>query len=169
MARLFALAMLGLLCVLALSVAGAGAQEPPPVPLTYPVVFEGRALLGDGPAPDGTVVVGKVKDWESGPVAVEGGRYRNLLVAPPDPAYYGETVTFHMSNGVALETGTFDSRSGPKTQELDLHFSATGASSGGLPWGVVGGGLAVVAGVSLMVLVFVVWRPGGKTGHRAQR
>ena len=70
----------------------ASAQGPLPL---LPVIYSGSVTLDGAPAPDDLAIVGRIVDYESGPVFTEGGEYRNLTVSPPN-AYRLQTLTFHI-------------------------------------------------------------------------
>ena len=78
---------------LAWPLAGAAeAQVPPPLPALY----SGTITAGGDPVPDGLLLTARVSDYESEPITVSGGRYENLVVAPPDSSYVQGPVTFHL-------------------------------------------------------------------------
>ncbi len=59
----------------ALLASDASAQAPPP----FPFVYKGTATTVDGaPVPDGLLIFAIIDDYQSVPVAVQDGRYRDL-------------------------------------------------------------------------------------------
>ena len=101
--------------------------EPPPAlssqqPHPFPIVYGGRAFIDGQPTLDGTRIVGRVDGFETHPVFVENGQYRNLVIQPPDRSYFDKTITFHAGEARARETGLFREMSSPDVQSLDLHF-----------------------------------------------
>ena len=76
-------------------------------PPQIPSVYSGSATAdGDG-VPDALTVTGRIRDYESEPVVVRGGRYEFLVVAPPDSTYIGGTITFHLNGIQAEETDIY--------------------------------------------------------------
>ena len=101
------------------------AQEPPP----FPVLYGGRLLIDGEPAPPGIEVMARVGDYETSTVVEVGeeGRYRNLVVQPPNSEYYELPVTFHALGTTALEQDVFKRSGGPVVKAtgdaaFDLHF-----------------------------------------------
>jgi hypothetical protein len=77
---------------------GASSQQggsPPP----FPVTFKGTVTVQGSPAPEGLSLVACIvdcKDYETIAAAITqaGGKYRGLVVQPPDTSYVGKAVTF---------------------------------------------------------------------------
>ena len=107
---------------LALEPRTAAAQSPPPAP----TVYSGTATAGGAPVPDGyrivARVVANVGTYQSAPVTVRGGRYGALEVSPPGVEFSGRTVTFHLGDVQAMETGTYRSAGRP---EIKTGFNLT--------------------------------------------
>ena len=98
----FSLLVIGLLFLFPMANAEASGLPP------YPNVYTGNILINGVPAPDGSVVVGKVGDYTSQPVTVKNGRYVGLAVGAPDSSYFGKAITFHLDDSVvANETDVF--------------------------------------------------------------
>ena len=73
--------------------------------------------------PDGITIVAHVGDYRSAPVAVEEGRYRGLVVGPPNSTYAGMTITFHLGGVRADQTDIFTSSGFPTLKaEFQLTF-----------------------------------------------
>ena len=75
---------------------GASSQQGSPPP--FPVTFKGTVTVQGSPAPEGlslVVCVVDCKDYETvAAITQAGGKYRGLVVAPPDRSYVGKDVTF---------------------------------------------------------------------------
>lgn len=99
----------------------AGGSLPP-----WPLIYTGNVTVGGVPATDGMVIVGKIRDYESIPLEVSGGRIVGLAVGPPDVTYFGETITFELRDGeriiVANETDLFTNLIAP-TLRKDFHLT----------------------------------------------
>jgi len=89
--------------------------QPPPPPI--PSDYSGYVTVNGEPAPDGALVYAKIGGYTSNSVPVsDGGRYRYLLVAPPDSTYKDKTIEFYVdpdaggpiAAALADETGIFD-------------------------------------------------------------
>ena len=101
-------------------------QERPP----FPVIYGGSVFVKGAPAPAGLSVVGCVIDcsrYKSDPVLTdETGRYRTLVVGPPNEAFLNEEITFWIENQFgaiqAAETATFDPTIVSLTRTLTLRF-----------------------------------------------
>ena len=81
------------------------AQGLPPMP----AIYSGTATAAGSAAPDGLQIVARVDGYQSEPVTVSNGRYNGLTVAPPEAAYVGKTVTFHLNGVKADQEITFQS------------------------------------------------------------
>ena len=129
----------------------------------FPIVYSGRAFIGGEPAPNGTMITGRIGSAESRPVEVRNGRYLLLVVDPSLEFDHSEDVaglviTFFADGVRAVETeiyleGTFIEK------ELDLHFPElplTGDNTLGLLWPIAAGlgALSLAAGVGILV-----WQP----------
>ncbi len=83
------------------------AQAPPPLPAVINGVV---SLSGGGPIPDGTVLVGRINEYETPPVVIRGGEFENLVIAPQDGNLVGRSVSFHLvlkdSNGDIIDSVT---------------------------------------------------------------
>ena len=106
--------------------ARAQAEEP------GPIFYSGLAKVGGTPVPAGLILVARVVAggvaYESPPVTVgEGGRYRGLIVVPPDSSFAGKTVSFHLEGVQAQTTFTLPTplSGGPTLERIfDLSFLA---------------------------------------------
>ena len=107
---------------LALEPRTAAAQSPPPAP----TVYSGTATAGGAPVPDGYQIVARVVanvgTYQSDPVTVRGGRYGALAVSPPGVEFSGRTITFHLGDVQAMETGAYRSAGRP---EIKTGFNLT--------------------------------------------
>ena len=154
-----------LLAVLVFTVSSTGiadAQDYPPFPILY-----GGIVLADGePVPEGTRLSAQVGDYETWTNVEENGKYRNLLLGPPDDSYYGKEITFHVLGNIAIEKDTFLPADAPvfKDVEYNLNILTDEESSelenpSGANWttpllivlGVVGTAVAVT-------VIIAVWR-----------
>jgi len=73
-----------------------------------PIIYIGDVTVGGEPAPDGSIIVGKVEDYTSNPMEVKNGRVAGLTVGPPNVGYFGKTITFELNGLVqAEETDVF--------------------------------------------------------------
>ena len=113
--------------IVALPLLGAAPhQERPP----FPVIYGGSVFVQGAPAPAGLSVVGCVIDcsrYKSDPVLTdETGKYRTLVVGPPNETFQNEEITFWIENEFgaiqAAETGTFDPTIVSLTRTLNLRF-----------------------------------------------
>ncbi len=115
-----ALALVGLL--LGSEGCGKGATGPPPLP----IIYSGSVTVAGAPTVEGLRVLAVVDGYESASVAVEGGRYAGLTVAPPGPSYLGKRVRFFLASGggrvQAAEGDTFRTGGTPELKRLDLAF-----------------------------------------------
>ncbi len=113
--------LLTALLVFLLFPSGTASAQPP-----FPIIYEGIAIIGDGPAPDGTRITARVGRAESRPVEVKNGRYSSLVVDPSleyteASEVVGLVIQFFADGVRAAETDVF--REGTFLEvELDLHF-----------------------------------------------
>ena len=84
-----------------------------------PALYSGSATVGGVSVPDGLVITARILDYVSEPVVVRDGRYDLLQVSPPDGAFTGETITFHLDGLQADQTDTF------RTAKFSLGFDLT--------------------------------------------
>lgn len=91
------------------------AQVPPPIP----EFFNGAVTIEDGSSAEGLFITAQIEDYSSVPVVVQGGRYENLIVAPPDDTFRGKLITFNIDGVQAQETLAFTSGS------FDLNLTLT--------------------------------------------
>jgi len=106
------------------NVHAAGASLPP-----WPLIYTGNVTLGGQPAPDGLIIVGKMKDYVSIPLEIKGGRMVGLTVGPPSAQWFGSEITFELRDGdlttLAEETDTFTNLISP-TLKKDFHLTFPG-------------------------------------------
>lgn len=100
----------------------ASAAGMPPLP----IIYIGNVTVAGLPAPEGALVVGKIGDYTSNPVAVTDGRIVGLTVGPPDTSYFRQTITFMLNDAVvAEETDVFETYGLPVTRRgFNLTFPA---------------------------------------------
>ena len=110
-----------------ISTCGIVYAQPPPPPI--PSDYSGYVTVNGEPAPDGALVYAKIEGYTSNSVAVsDGGRYRYLLVAPPDSTYKEKTIEFYidpdadgpMPAAMAEETSTFELGTSHETFDLTV-------------------------------------------------
>ena len=125
-----------LVAMLALvSADGVSAQADGPPPL--PIIYQGEVFLDGEPVANGTLRA-RIEDWETDAVPIVDGSFRCadpcLLVAPPDPAYVGSKVTFHLDGFESPATFSFDfpDLAEPRSETVRLFFETDGG--GGFPW-----------------------------------
>jgi len=96
----------------------------PPIPSDY----SGYVTINSEPASDGALVFAKIGNYTSdSKVVADGGRYRHLVVTPPDSTYILETIEFYVDPDaggplpafMAEEPGTFD----PGTSHDDFNMT----------------------------------------------
>lgn len=138
------------------------AQDYPP----FPILYGGIALADGVPLTHGTRLVARVGDYETWTTVEDNGRYRNLLVAPPDDSYYYKVITFHALGGDALEKDVFLPIGAPVFKDVgfDLDFPvnqgsvASESSSDTNRTGI----LFITAGLAILAMAAVagaiVWR-----------
>ena len=116
-----------LVALMIMGVAGGSpaAQSLPP----FPNIYLGSVTISGQPAPDGLEIVARIRDKVSSPRPITDGKYVALTVNVDDGTYVGETITFHVGDMQAAETGTFTSQTmfGPSSSlitTLDLTFTS---------------------------------------------
>lgn len=154
-------ALLGVLAGTLWVTTGQASAQPP-----YPIIYSGQAFIGGQPAPDGTIITGRISNSESRPVEVKDGKYILLVVDPSLEFEHGQDVaglviTFFADGVRAVETdvyveGTFIEK------DLDLHFPElplTGDDSFGLLWPITAalGAMSLLLGAGILA-----WKPRRK-------
>ena len=91
---------------------------PPGLPPAWPFIFSGDITAGGAPVPAGYTLVGRIDDYESGPVETLEGRYLALTVGPLQEKWFDRPVTFYLigpdgSEVKAEQTETFVVRPHP--------------------------------------------------------
>ena len=115
--RIILLAMAVL--VAAVFASDAFAQAPPP----FPFIYKGTAKTSDGAAvPDGLQIFAIVGNYQSEPVDVENGRYRDLTLGPESNASFNKDVIFVLWDVEADQTDTFTRVGFPAFRTLNLTF-----------------------------------------------
>ena len=75
---------------------GASSQQGSPPPL--PITFNGTVTVQGSPAPEGLSLVACIidcKDYETTAATTQaGGKYRGMVIGPPDSSYVNKDVTF---------------------------------------------------------------------------
>ena len=134
--------------------------------LPFPILYGGIALADGEPFPEGTRLVARVGDHETWTTVEENGRYRNLLVGPPDNGYYYKEITFHALGRDAVEKDVFLPANAPAFKDVgfDLHFptnqeSAVSVTPSDPTWTAP---LLIILGVTAATLAMlggaIVWR-----------
>ena len=105
--------------VAAVFASDAFAQAPPP----FPFIYKGTAKTSDGAAvPDGLQIFAIVGNYQSEPVDVVNGRYRDLTVGPESNASFNMDVIFVLWDIEADQTDTFTRVGFPAFRNLNLTF-----------------------------------------------
>ena len=105
--------------VTAVFASDAFAQAPPP----FPFIYKGTAKTADGAAvPDGLQIFAIVGNYQSEPVDVENGRYRDLTLGPESNASFNKDVIFVLWDVEADQTDTFTRVGFPAFRTLNLTF-----------------------------------------------
>ena len=95
------------------------AQALPP----FPFFYEGTAKTSDGASvPDGLQIFAIVGNYQSEPVDVENGRYKNLTVGPESSDFFNKDIIFVLWDVEADETATFTRVGFPTFRTLNLTF-----------------------------------------------
>ena len=75
---------------------GAGAKQGfPPFPNNY----SGKVFIAGSDAPDGIEIFVRIDDYQSHTVPVKDGKYKLLVVQPPNDSFLKKTITFHATRG----------------------------------------------------------------------
>lgn len=93
------------------------------LPPNLPAILGGTATSGGQPVPDGLIVVARIgSTYQTEAVVVSGGRYDNLLIAPPSETnVVGEVVRFFLDGTIqAAQTTTY--QPGAVNTNLNLTF-----------------------------------------------
>ena len=94
---------------------------PTPTPqVALPSAYAGTIIIAGGSAPQGSVLVARVGDYESLPAVVNGNTYAGLVLDPQDFSLVGQKVEFILNGFTASNTSNY--QSGSSNMGFDLIF-----------------------------------------------